>query len=137
MVVVVADSDRIRKERQRRHERGDHELCKAGWCDMAPEAEVESPGLVEQAVQALVAHVEFGEADARRVTSAVALRLAEVVDRRGSAAAAAQLQIAISHLTDHPASDPGDGLDDIRARMHARRLEGILRHVAQLGNGAT
>jgi hypothetical protein len=78
----------------------------------------------------------FADADARRVTAAVALRLAQVVDRRGSATAAGQLQIAIGHLTDHPASHPGDGLDDIRARMHVRRLEGILRHVAQLGNGA-
>jgi hypothetical protein len=91
--------------------------------------------LVEQAVQALVDHLEFGEADARRVTAAVAVRLAEQVDRRGSAAAAGQLQIAMGHLTDHAAAEPGDGLDDVRARMHVRRLEGILRHVAQIGIG--
>jgi len=74
---------------------------------MAPEAEPEPSGLVEQAVQALVAHLEFGEADARRVTCAVALRLAEAVDRRGSAAAAGQLHIAVSHLVERPRTSLG------------------------------
>ena len=131
----MADSDRIRKERQRRHARGDHELCKAGWCDMAPGVE-EELGAVETAVRDFVGRLEFGEADARRVTAAVAVRLAEAVDRRGSAAAAAQLRVAVSHLIERPADEPGDALDDLRARHHARRLEAIIAHVSRLGNGA-
>jgi hypothetical protein len=133
----MADDGRTRQERFRRHRRGDHSWCRPGSCDFAEAMDApDEPGAVEEAVLALVEGLTFADADARRVTAAVALRLAQVVDRRGSATAAGQLQIAIGHLTDHPASHPGDGLDDIRARMHVRRLEGILRHVAQLGNGA-
>jgi hypothetical protein len=94
---------------------------------------------VEREVLSLLHGIgEFAETDPRRVTAAVALRLAEVVDRRGTAAAAGQLQHAVSHLIERSPAEPSDGLDDIRARYHVRRLEGLLAHVARLGsaNGA-
>jgi hypothetical protein len=132
----MADDGRTRQERWRRHQRGDHSWCRAGSCDFAEADDApDEPGEVEQAVRDLVDGLEFAGPDARRVTAAVAVRLAQVVDRRGSAAAAGQLQVAVGHLVERSAGELADGLDDIRARHHVRRLEGILRHVQRLGDG--
>jgi hypothetical protein len=128
----MADSDRIRQEPAKAPD-GRPRVVPPGLVRLGADGLVEL-GPVEQAVRALTEHLEFAEADPRRVISAVALRLAEVVDRRGSAAAAAQLSTCITHLTDAPASELGGSLDDVRMRHHTRRLEQILGHVRRLGD---
>ena len=122
----MADSEQVRKRRQRAHDRGDHSLCRASWCDAAPPDDPAPLGVIEDALLDFLSEVQFDPSDPRSVIAGVARQLARACDACVSAAVANELRVVMSYLTEDPFGEP-DGLDAIRARYAAKRVEGLVR----------
>jgi hypothetical protein len=121
--VTVADSDVLRKRRERAHRAGDHSLCRPEWCPDAPEPDLGEVGELEAAVAGFVDGLDLDERDPRVLTGLVAVRLARSLDGRTSAAVAKELRACLDRLT--PDLDFEE--DDSQAAELLRGLNGILR----------
>ena len=122
----MADSEQVRKRRQRAHDRGDHSLCRASWCDAAPPDDPAPLGVIEDALLDFLSECSSIRVIRGPSSRGVARQLARACDARVSAAVANELRVVMSYLTEDPFREP-DGLDAIRARYAAKRVEGLVR----------
>jgi hypothetical protein len=85
----------------------------------------EAPG-VAAAVEAFIRETHYPASDPRCLSLAVAARLAEALDRDSSnAAVARELSNIVRWIAVDPAA-PADGIDELRAKRAARRVELLL-----------
>ena len=118
----MTDTDAERQRRSRAHRKGDHGLCDPAQCEALQDGTV---GQVEAEVREFNSALAFEQHDPRCVMGVIAVRLGEAFDRKPSAALARALRTLLSFIGSDPSSRPGK-LDEIRARMVARRVEGLL-----------
>ena len=130
-----------RQRRSRAHRSGDHSCCDPRRCSalraplLVPTGQDE-PGLGSTTVemQAWADALKIPEGDVRRPMIEAALQLARMIDRgAGMPTAARHFSLVVSHIADM--SDPGDVVDEIRSRMHARRV-GMLAQAVENGTRA-
>ncbi|MCX5607190.1 hypothetical protein OHB39_06280 [Streptomyces sp. NBC_00047] len=131
------DSEALRTRRHRAHNRGDHSLCRPGVCpfvdgDSAPRFEMPAESAGESVMEAVLAFIDGippGQDGGPQIVMArCAVKLAAAIDggAPGLPALVKQLAEVMGHIAE---SQEEDGLDDVRARHHARRV--ALREVAQ------
>nr|WTB31087.1 hypothetical protein OG781_17800 [Streptomyces sp. NBC_00830] len=125
------DSEALRARRHRAHRQGDHSLCRAGACayvdsDRPPQFEMPAGEPGESVLSAVLEYIDSvppgRDGGPQIVMARCAVKLAQNID-----AGAPGLSGLVSRLLDVMAdiadSQDEDGLDEIRARHHARRTE--------------
>jgi hypothetical protein len=119
----VADSDAVRKRRQRAHRAGDHSLCRPERCSEAgpPDGERE----LEAAVVRYLDGLDLSEDDARSLVGNVAVRLARSLDGRVSAAMARELRGCLHDL--RAVESPDDGQAAAQAQRILNDLKALVR----------
>ena len=127
-----------RQRRSRAHRNGDHSSCDPRRCHalrtpLRVFAGDDTPtlGSTTMEMQAWADTLKIPEGDVRRPMIEAALQLARMIDRgAGMPTAARHFSLVVSHIADM--SDPGDVVDEIRSRMHARRV-GMLAQAVENG----
>ncbi|SDN81391.1 hypothetical protein [Streptomyces wuyuanensis] len=125
------DSEALRARRHRAHRSGDHSLCRPGNCpwvdgDDLPRFNMPDPASGESVTSAVLAFIDAvppgREGGPQLVMARCAVKLAQAIDSNahGLSGLVKQLTDLMGHIAE---SQDEDGLDDIRARQHARRTE--------------